>query len=252
MEILLWLLAVLVVGVLGGWRAFRWRSRQRHLMLLCQRAGLRFSPIDLGGAAAWMPFRWVLRGNWVGAENVVAYDGDDVHAFDLVVEERQTREDVAPPKKRYSCAVVPVPGGCPRMLIRPQQPIDGLAEVLTGTAIDLDLEAFNRRFTVRADDRRFATAFCDQRMMQAIMRIPAGIGVATNEDRLLLFGRELPPAQVLLLLEAARKIRDVVPPVIADLYPPRPSKSPYEDRWLQGRWSPDPVHRGDPGAAAHH
>jgi len=221
-------------------------------MLLCQRAGLRFSPIDLGGAAAWMPFRWVLRGNWVGAENVVAYDGDDVHAFDLVVEERETREDVAPPKKRYSCAVVPVSGGCPRMLIRPQQPIDGLAEVLTGTAIDLDLEAFNRRFTVRADDRRFATAFCDQRMMQAIMRIPAGIGVATNEDRLLLFGRELPPAQVLLLLEAARRIRDAVPPVVADLYPPRPSKSPYEDRWLQGRWSPDPVHRGDPGATAHH
>ena len=245
MEVLLGVFAFLAVGALGAWRAFRWHSRQRQLMLLCQRAGLRFSPIDLEGASTWMPFRWVLRGNWVGAENVVAYDGDDVHAFDLIVEEWSTREDVPPPKKRHSCAVVPVAGGCPRMLIRPQQPIDGVADTWTGAAIDLELEAFNRRFTVRADDRRFAVAFCDQRMMSAILRMPAGTGVATNEDRLLLFSEELPAPKVLLLLEAARKIRDAVPPVVADLYPPRPSKSPYEDRWLQGRWSPDPVHRGD-------
>jgi hypothetical protein len=245
MDVLLWLVALAITGSIAAWRAFRWRSRQRRLMLLCDRAGLRFSPVDLDGAGAWVPFRWVLRGHWVGAENVVAYEGDDVHAFDLLVEEWSSREDVAPPKKRYSCAAVPIAGGCPRMLIRPQQPIDGLAETLTGAAIDLDLGAFNRRFTVRADDRRFAVAFCDQRMMRAIMHIPAGIGVATNEDRLLLFGRELPPGQVLLVLEAARTIRDAVPTVIADLYPPRPAKSPYEDRWLQGHWSPDPVHRGD-------
>lgn len=245
MELVVWLLALAAVGAVGAWRAFRWRSRQRQLMLLCQRAGLRFSPVDLDGASAWMPFRWVLRGNWVGAENVVAYDGDDVHAFDLVVEEWSTREDVPPPRKRYSCAVVPVAGGCPRMLIRPQQPIDGLADTLTGAAIDLELEAFNRRFTVRADDRRFAVAFCDQRMMGSILRIPPGTGVATNEDRLLLFSEELPAAKVLLLLEAARAIRDAVPAVVADLYPPRPSRSPYEERWLQGHWSPAPVHRGD-------
>lgn len=245
MEVVLWLFALLAVAIVGGWRSIRWRSRQRHLMLLSERAGLRFSPVDLGGAAAWMPFRWVLRGNWVGAENVVAYDGDDVHAFDLVVEEWSSRDDVRPPTKRYSCAVAPVDGGCPRMLIRPQQPVDGLADTLSGAAIDLELDAFNRRFTVRSDDRRFAVAFCDQRMMRAIMHVPAGVGLATNEDRLLLFAEELPASQVLLLLETARTIRDAVPPVIADLYPPRPSKSPYEDRWLQGRWSPDPVHGGD-------
>jgi hypothetical protein len=251
MEVLVWLVAFLAVAVRGGWRSFRWRSRQRQLMLLCERAGLRFSPVDLDGAAAWMPFRWVLRGNWVGAENVVAYDGDDVHAFDLIVEEWSSRDDVSSPRARYSCAVVPVAGGCPRMLIRPQQPIDGVADALTGAAIDLELDAFNRRFTVRADDRRFAVAFCDQRMMRAIMHVPPGVGIATNEDRLLLFAEELPAPKVLLLLEAARKIAGAVPPVVADLYPPRPSRSPYEDRWLQGRWSPDPVHRGDPGTAAH-
>ena len=248
MDVVLWLLALLVVSAIGGWRALRWRSRQRTLMLLCERAGLRFSPVDLGGASAWMPFRWVLRGNWVGAENVVAYEGDDVHVFDLLVEEWSSRQDVPPPKKRYTCAVVPLEGGCPRILIRPQQAVDGLAGALSGGAIDLDLEAFNRRFTVRADDRRFAVAFCDQRMMRAIMQVPARVGVATNEDRLLLFGPELRPGDVLLLLEAARKIRDAVPAVVGDLYPPRPSKSPYEDRWLQGRWSPDPIFRGDRGA----
>lgn len=248
MEVLVWLAALVVAGAIAGWRGFRWRSRQRRLMLLCERAGLRFSPVDLDGVAAWVPFRWAIRGTWVGVENVVAYDTDDVAAFDLLVEEWTAREDVRPPKRRHTCAVVPVNGGCPRMVIRPHQPIDGVADTITGDAIDLELEAFNRRFTVRSDDRRFAVAFCDQRMMHAIMRIPPGIAVATNEDRLLLFGDELSPPQMVLLLEAARKIRDAVPPVVADLYPARPSESPYEDRWLQGRWSPDPMFRGDAGS----
>jgi hypothetical protein len=242
-EILLWLLALVVVGSISGWRAFRWRSRQRRLMLLCERAGLRFSAVDLDGASAWVPFRWLLRGNWVGAENVVSYQGDDVAVFDLLIEERRIDENTPPTRKRVTCAAIALPGGAPRMVVRPADPIDGLAEAVTGGAIDLELEAFNRRFTVRADDRRFAVAFCDQRMMASMLQLPRGIGLATNEEWVLLFGPELPPADVLLLLEAARAIRDAVPSVLADLYPPRPTKSAYEDRWLQGHWSPDPTSR---------
>jgi hypothetical protein len=243
MEVILWLLALLVAGTISGWRAFRWRSRQRRLMLLCARAGLRFSAVDLEGSSTWVPFRWLIRGNWVGAENVVSYAGDDVAVFDLLIEERRIDDNAPPIRRRVTCAAIPLPGGAPRMVVRPADPIDGVTEAVMGDAIDLELEAFNRRFTVRADDRRFAVAFCDQRMMAAMLRLPEGIGLATNEDRVLLFGRELPPAQVLLLLEAARAIGDAVPPVIADLYPPRPAKSPYEDRWLQGHWSPDPTSR---------
>ena len=94
---------------------------------------------------------------------------------------------------------------------------------------------------MRANDRRFAVAFCDQRMMRALMGLPPGVMVAVNEDRLLLRAKELSSAQVLLLFEAARAIGRAVPRVVAGLYPPRPSKGRHEDRWLQGRWSPEPI-----------
>jgi len=240
--------ALTVVGVVAiagyaAWRAWRRHARQRRLMHVADRAGLRFAAVDLDGAVAWLPFRWALDGTWLGAENLVSYRDDDVLAFDLVLEEPVSASEGRPRRSRHTCAAIPVEAGCPPMLIRPQHPIDGLAEAFTSAAIDLDLEVFNRRFTVRCDDRRFAVACCDQRMMRAILTLPPGVAVATNEDRLLLLADELPPPQVLLLLEAARRVRDAVPAVLTSLYPPRPARSPFEDRWLQGHWSPDPIGR---------
>ena len=116
-----------------------------------------------------------------------------------------------------------------------------MVSAIDGHDIEMELEAFNRRFVVRADDRRLAVAFCDQRMMRALMALPRGVTIAVNEDRLLLRAAELPPAEMLLLFEAARAISRAVPSVVAALYPPRPVKGRHEDRWLQGHWSPEPV-----------
>jgi hypothetical protein len=234
-----------LVAIAGDavWRARRRHARQRRLMHLADRAGLRFAAVDPDGDTAWLPFRWALEGTWLAAENLVSYRDDDVLAFDLVLEEPVSASEGRPRRSWHSCAAVPIEAACPPMLIRPQQPVDGLAEAFTGPALDLDLEAFNRRFTVRCDDRRFAVACCDQRMIRAILTLPPGVAVATNEDRLLLLADELPPPQVVLLLEAARRVRDAVPPVLTSLYPPRPARSPFEERWLQGRWSPDPIGR---------
>ncbi|MFN8232683.1 MAG: DUF3137 domain-containing protein [Actinomycetota bacterium] len=107
--------------------------------------------------------------------------------------------------------------------------------------IELELEAFNRRFEVRAADRRAAVAFLDQRMMEALLGLSAGVTMVVNEDRLLLHAPTLPAAQVLLLFDVARRIREHVPRVMASLYPPRPMEGPHEDRWLQGRWTPEPT-----------
>ncbi len=125
--------------------------------------------------------------------------------------------------------------------MRPHDGVGQVADVLEESDIALELEAFNQRFRVRADDRRFAIAFCDQRMMHALMGLPSGVTIAVNEDRLLLRAAELPPPELLLLFEAARAIGRAVPPVVADLYPPRPSKGRHEDRWLQGHWSPESI-----------
>ncbi|HEX7247274.1 MAG TPA: hypothetical protein VF351_04140 [Actinomycetota bacterium] len=236
-----WLVCVFVVaGALAGYRAFRRSDRSRGIMLACHRAGLEFSPIDPFPDTLWLPFRWLGEGRWSRAENVVwnRAEGDDVRAFDLMIEQVPAGDGAPRVVHRYTCAAVALPFGCPRLEITPR---GGPDDLLEGSGIELELEAFNRRFRVHADDRRFAVAFCDQRMMCALMGLPPGVTVAVNEDRLLLRAEALAPAEVLLLFDAARAIGRSVPPVVAALYPPRPAIGRHERRWLQGRWSPEPI-----------
>lgn len=239
-----WLIAaVMVASVVAAWRARRHRGRARGLMLLCRRADLEYSPIDPFPDTLWLPFRWLGEGRWARSENVVwnRAEGDDVRAFDLTIEEPPGREDLPGSSRRYSCATVALPFGCPRLEIVPRDVLDDAADAFGGSDIEFELEAFNRRFRVRSPDRRFAVAFCDQRMMRAMLGLPPGVTVAVNEDRMLVRASILPPAEVLLLFEAARAMRRLVPPVVASLYPPRPAKGRHEDRWLQGHWSPEPI-----------
>ena len=243
MDLWPWVVAVVLASAVGGWRTFRRRNRSRQLMLACHRADLEFSPIDPFPDTLWLPFRWLGEGRWTRAENVVwnRAEGDDVRAFDLLIEQAPSGEDAPRMLHRSSCAAVALPFGCPRLEIRPRDGLAHVKDAFEGSDVELELEGFNRRFSVRADDRRFAVTFCDQRMMRALMGLPPGVTVAVNEDRLLLRARELSPPEVLLLFEAARAIGRVVPSVVAGLYPPRPSKGRHEDRWLQGRWSPEPI-----------
>ncbi|MEO8477875.1 MAG: hypothetical protein ABI572_12625 [Actinomycetota bacterium] len=237
-----WIAITIVVVVVAAWRARHRRDRQRQLMLLCTRASLEFSTFDPFSDTTWLPFRLFGRGTSRGTENVVwnDHDGDDARAFDYWLEER-TGEDRMPVIRRFSCAIVALPFACRRLDVAPHGVADEVRELVGGERLDLELESFNRRFDVRADDRRFAVAFLDQRMMRATMTLPPRISILVNEDRMLLISSLLPAGEVLLLLEAARAMRRHVPQVVASLYPPRPTKGPHEDRWLQGRWSPEPI-----------
>ncbi len=242
---LVWVFAA--AAALAVWRTVRGRDRARQIMLACHRAGLEFSPIDPFPDTLWLPFRWLGEGRWSRADNVVwnRAEGDDVRAFDLSLEEVPAGDGAPRVVHRYTCAVVTLPFGCPRLEITPH---DGVRELLDAADVELELEAFNRRFRVRSDDRRFAVSFCDQRMMRALMGLPPGVTIVVNEDRLLLRVAPLSAPEVLLLFEAARAIRRSVPPVVAALYPPRPAVGRHERRWLQGRWSPEPI--GDDAAAS--
>lgn len=244
-------LATLAVAV-AVWRSRRHRDRARSLMLLAHRADLEYSPLDPFSDTLWLPFRWLGEGRWARSEHVVwnRAAGDDVRAFDLTIEEPPGREGMRGMVRRYSCAAAAMPFGCPRLEIVPRDGLGDAADAIDASDIELELESFNRRFRVRSSDRRFAVAFCDQRMMRAMLGLPPGVTIAVNEDRMLLRASILPPAEVLLLFEAARAMLRAVPPVVASLYPPRPAKGRYEDRWLQGRWSPEPIGEDAGGAPA--
>jgi hypothetical protein len=238
-----WAFAVLAAFtslVVVWWRLKRRGERQRALMLLCQRAGLEFGAMDLATGTAWLPFPMFGRSR-SGTENVV-WDrtrGPDIRVFDFWFADDSGEQPVAPREYR-TCAVVPLPASCPSLRVVPRDLGDD-ARVLVGMReVRLELEAFNRRFVVEAQDERFAIAFLEQRMMEALLGLPASVSAETNEDVLLLTAPLLSPVEVLRLFDAAVELRENIPRSLASLFPPRPERASHEDRWLQGHWSPEP------------
>jgi hypothetical protein len=234
-----WLVLAFAVAAIGQawWRRHRNGGRQRRLMLLCEHAGLDFAPVDLRLDTAWLPFPMFGRPKH-GTENVV-WDrrlGDDVHVFDLWYEEPADERGSAV-RRTLTCAVVPLRSSCPRLRVTSRDVVDDVARALGGEEVRLELEAFDRRFRVETDDVRFAVAFLDQRLMEALLGLPDGVGVDVNEDVLLLSAPLLPAERVLVLFEAAVAIRRRIPRVLSSLFPPRPEQGVHERRWLQGRWS---------------
>ena len=205
-----WLILAVAIAAIGQawWRLHRRGARQRRLMLLCQQAGLDFAPLDLRLDTAWLPFPMFGRPKH-GTENVV-WDrllGDDVHAFDLwYVDPADERG-----RRTLSCAVVPLRSSCPRLRVAPRDVVDDVARAFGGEEVRLELETFDRRFRVETEDVRFAVAFLDQRLMEALRGLPEGVSVDVNEDVLLLSAPLLPAEQVLVLFDAAVAIWRRIP-----------------------------------------
>lgn len=234
-------LVALVAGV-AWWSRRRHAGRERQLMLLCERAGLRFAVLD-PFQDLWLPFGLLGRGSERGVENAVWQASDDTatHCFDFWYRTQRRRGGAWPDTIRFSCAAVAFAASCPRLTIEPREAFDAVEELLDLDDVELELEDFNRRFRVRAANRRFAVTFLDQRMMRAMLGLSGDVSVVVAENRMLLVAPLLPAADVLLLLEAARSIGTHVPRVVASLFPPRLEECPHEDRWLAGHWTPAPI-----------
>jgi hypothetical protein len=230
----------LAAVVVAGLRLRTGALRRGRLALLCRTAGLELALVDPFPDTLWMPLHVLGRGPSRGTENVV-WDARDeaTRAFDYWLES-PADDDARGRRTFHTCAVTRLPFGARPLTVVPRSGMDPVA-ALAGEPIELELEAFNRRFRVFTEDRRFAVAFLDQRMMRALMQLPPRVRLDVNEDCLLLSAPPLPPGQVLVLFETARALRRYVPPVVASLYPPRPLKGPHEDRWTQGRWSEEPI-----------
>jgi hypothetical protein len=240
-----WLIPVVMAAVLTGlwWRRRRRIDRQRRLMLLCRRAGLEFAPLDPFPDTGWLPFPMFGHPR-DGTENLV-WDrrwGKDVRAFDFWYLDPTDERGIGP-RRRFTCAVVPLGFACSRMRVAPRDVVDDIAGALGRHEVRLELDEFDRRFRVETEDARLAVSFLDQRMMEAFLGLPENVTVDMNEDALLLWAPQLPPEQVLLLFDAAVAVRRRIPRVVASLFPPRPTRGPREGRWLQGRWSRESIGR---------
>src|SRR5438093_1748341 len=153
-----WLIPAVVAAMLSGlwWRRRRSVDRQRRLMLLCRRAGLEFAPLDLSPDTAWLPFPMFGHPRH-GTENVVWERGEDVRAFDFWYHDTGDERALGS-RRRFTCAVVPLGFTCPRLRVAPRDVVDDIVGALGGREVRLELEEFDRRFRVEAEDARVAGA----------------------------------------------------------------------------------------------
>jgi hypothetical protein len=237
---------VLAGGLWVAAQAMSWwwsRDEKRTAAFAAQaeRFGMDFVATD-ALHVTWEPFPLFGLGAHREATNVVhgTWSGVAMRAFDYSFEQPSDGSSApAAPRRRLTCAVAEIEASCPRIVIGPATFSSRLGEFVGATEIRLESEAFNERFRVECEDRRFATTFMDQRMMAWLLASPAGLAFELREDRMLCVSQRLSPASIPMLLEAVRGFHDRIPGVVASLYPPR-SMDPEAPGGLSAGRNPPP------------
>ncbi|MFN2545335.1 MAG: hypothetical protein ABR600_12325, partial [Actinomycetota bacterium] len=85
---------------------------------------------------------------------------------------------------------------------------------LAAPEVPFEADEFTRRFEVRCDDPRFATAFLEPRVIQALLASTDQPMLAISEDRMLLVCGQLRPAAILGLLHRAGELAAAAPRVL--------------------------------------
>lgn len=150
------------------------------------------------------------RGEWKGRDVVVA-------DYWFAPSSNPSRDDI----RRYVCVIDDGRQGWPDLAVLPTTIGSRARDAVGGGGVDLESEAFNRAFDVRAGDRRFATAVLDARMMAWLLAQPPGAGVEVSGGRLMVFG----PRPTTSIDDVDRALRRYeaflaqLPAVVASLYP---------------------------------
>jgi hypothetical protein len=220
--LLLFLLFGVLVAALAFYQHQRKLERRRQFAALALGHGLDFSiddPFDTLGE----PFPLLRRGDGRGVENVLwgTWQGLEIRAFDYWYYEESTdsKGHTSRSYARFDCVLTRIDASCPALHISEENVFTRLADALTFRDIEFESDAFNRRFTVKGADERFATAFCDARMMDWLLRHGDGYAFEVVGDRLLCSCRRVAPAGMLHLLGTTRTFREQIPAVVSSLYP---------------------------------
>jgi hypothetical protein len=154
-------------------------------------------------------------------ENVawVVRDGREVRVFDY----RRPSEDES---IRYSCAMVRIPHAWPSLLVRRHGPLDGVRTAAGLHGQEFELETFNRRFEVRSEDRRLASAVIDQRMIDWLLESDPALGFQLLHGWLLAWMPLLPPKELERALTMAEGFRERIPRAVWSLYGKGPPARP--------------------------
>ena len=205
----------LYVGGIALVTLYRKFSRRSAVEREARRLGLSFSRRDPFRVldADFHPFlRFGKLPGTQRVENVVwgVRDGREVRAFDY----RRPAED----EIRYSCAMVRIPDGWPSLLVRRHGPLDVARNAAGLQRIEFELDEFNRRFEVRSDDRRLASAVIDQRMIGWLLESDPALGFQLQDGWLLAWMPQLPPDELERTLTTVEGFHERIPRAVWSLY----------------------------------
>ncbi|HXF71312.1 MAG TPA: hypothetical protein VNO79_01710 [Actinomycetota bacterium] len=214
------LLGLILLGVWLSW--YLKAKRRKELALAASQLGLSFAPVDPFGCLGY-PFALLRRGDGRGVENVLwgTWQGMPVRAFDYwYYEEQQTSKGRRSRSYRhFSCAVTEIEAACSPLRLERENLLTRLADHLALRDLEFESEEFNRRFNVKGEDRRFAHAFVDARMMDWLLTVPGEFSFEVCGRWLLCYSRRRAPFDLVPLLGTLQGFRERVPRVVFDLYP---------------------------------
>jgi hypothetical protein len=119
--------------------------------------------------------------------------------------------------------VTEVEAGLSALTLNRENLFTRLADSLGLADMEFELDEFNRAFTVKCKDRKFANDFIDQRMMHWLLGTDRAFAFETCGPWLLVYSKRRKPTELTPLFGTLRQFRDGIPRVVYDLYGLRPS-----------------------------
>jgi hypothetical protein len=228
-DILRAVVALVVIAAFGfGAWWIRTQPRRRSAQAAANELGLRFSAADAFGLID-LPFALFNRlASARGLENVMGgtWRGLQVKLFDYWY--ARSSDPSIDDTERFTCLMISLGTSWPSLLIEPETGAARLVGRVTLSEIEFESEAFNRAFTVRAEDPLFASAFVDGRMMRWLLELPTGRwGFQIVGDTLLCYrSPAVLPWELLGVLQTGSAFIDRAPSVVGSLYPAPPPMPP--------------------------
>lgn len=124
---------------------------------------------------------------------------------------------------RFSCAVAEVEAALSPLTLGRENVFTRLADSIGLADVELELEDFNRAFTVKCKDRKFANDFLDQRMMRWLLGTDRDFSFEACGTWLLVYSKRRRPTELIPLFGTLKQFREGIPRVVFDLYGLRPS-----------------------------
>ena len=215
---------IVLVAIGGIFLSFYLKKKRREEMHgFALQHGLAFSAEDTVGVLGW-PFSLFARGDGRGVENVAfgQWKGEHpVTAFDYwyYTESTDSKGHTSRSYRRFSCATIDVPAAFPHLEIAREGVFTRLADRLGMEDIEFESPEFNRRYNVKAAERRFAFELLDARMLQWLVDFDQNLAFEVAGNKVLAYRKRHGASGMMPLVETLVMFRERIPRVAWNMYP---------------------------------